>query len=276
VTTTGNASCRAAGNANLTSQITLRANNPKCTNAVFFQGVPVTVTQPPHIDNIDPNIAMIGTNSLQLTINGSNFGTSPSVNLPAGFSTSGQGSTSTRITITVSIGFAATIGANSISVSVDNVPSNSVPFTVDGPTHMIVQGDTIGRCSGCSTSVARFVNYQIVNYSGTNSGTVVIGEAPTASGWSCMQPNPGSSYASCTTSPFTASGGFFTDLWSINSDAYTPSGCGFNITDHWQWCATSPPHTFGTLTGYVHTDAININGYINPPQSMPVGTVINP
>jgi hypothetical protein len=59
----------------------------------------------------------------------------------------------------------------------------------------------------------------------------------------------------------------------MSSDAYTPAGCGFNITDHWQWCAHSPAQTLGTLTGYVHTDKIQINGVVSP-NSIPTGAVI--
>jgi hypothetical protein len=57
------------------------------------------------------------------------------------------------------------------------------------------------------------------------------------------------------------------DRWSMQSDAYTPAGCGFDITDSWQWAGHSPrPQTLCTLYGYVHTNAIKINGVLSPNQ----------
>ena len=247
---------------------------PDISNASFQ----ATGTVKPVITSISPDLEMIGSTSVQLTINGSGFGSSPTVNLPTGFTTSGQASAPTRIVITVSIGFTAAIGStgNNITVTANGQTSSPAAFTVDGPTHMVVEGDTLGRCSGCSTAVARFVTYQIVDFSGTNSPTLVIGEAPTTSGWSCSQQEPGSLTTICSSNPATATNGVFQDEWSIGGDVFTPSGCGFAITDHWQWCAMSPPHTFGTLTGYIHTDAVSINGSVNPPNQFPIGTPINP
>lgn len=82
--------------------------------------------------------------------------------------------------------------------------------------------------------------------------------------------------------------GRFTDEWSIKPTA-SPAGCGIsNVVDHWQACSPNvydyynharlPVKPFGTLTGYTHTDKIDILGYITPPQTnaMPTGKKIVP
>lgn len=225
------------------------------------------------ITNIDPDIAMIGSNSVQITIDGGGFGSSPVVNLPPGFTTSGQGSTGSRIVITVSIGFNATVGNNSISVTANGATSNLENFQVDGPYQMIVQNDVTGKCSGCNTTVARDVTYQIQNLGGTNAGATSICEVPTFSGWNCQQPEA-HSYQKCSSPYTTFANGTFTDEWSMSSDSYTPSGCGFSINDYWEWAGHSPsPEELGNLSGYVHTDKVSINGIVSPAQ-MPRGTII--
>jgi hypothetical protein len=50
-------------------------------------------------------------------------------------------------------------------------------------------------------------------------------------------------------------------------------GCGLNVLDHWNWAAHSPVQDLGTLTGYLHTNAVLINGVVSP-NKIPTGTVI--
>lgn len=239
--------------------------------------VPVQVQAPnytgPWITSIDPDIAMIGSNGNQITINGYNFGSSPAVNLPSGITSTGQGSTDTKIVVTVNIAYTATVGNNRITVTANGNTSNAATFQVDGPYHMIVQSDVTGHCSGCKTTVERDITYQVQNFGGTNAGTTWIGENIAFSGWSCNQ-QEGHKYTQCQQNYQTTSSGTFTDGWSMSSDAYTPAGCGFNVTyDHWQWCQHSPAQTLGTLTGYVHTDQVSENGVVSP-NKIPTGTVI--
>lgn len=92
-------------------------------------------------------------------------------------------------------------------------------------------------------------------------------------GWSCTQSNPGVTSAPCSANYFTGAAGTFTDGWTMSSDAYTPIGCGYNTTDTWQWCKHSPAQTLGVLTGYIHTDHIEMNGVVSP-SAMPAGTVV--
>ncbi|MGH9478108.1 MAG: hypothetical protein ACRD1A_02670, partial [Terriglobales bacterium] len=71
------------------------------------------------------------------------------------------------------------------------------------------------------------------------------------------------------------SNGLFEDDWTVGTDAATPSGCGFSVTDHWQWCELAPNKTFATLNGFTHQLAIEINSVTSPAQMAP-GTVIRP
>lgn len=77
------------------------------------------------------------------------------------------------------------------------------------------------------------------------------------------------------------------DNWALgwvmpSHTAPSPPGCGASgIVDHWQDCSqlfVVGAATYGTETGYVHTDTIDINNHITPPQSnsMPPGTKIVP
>jgi hypothetical protein len=232
-------------------------------------------TTTPLITSIDPNPVMIGSTNQTVTIEGSGFGTSPTVNLPSGLTSGGQGSTDTKIVLTgVSVANSATVGNTNVTVTADGQTSPPATLTVDGPYQMVVQSDVLGKCTGCQTTVLRTVTYQVQNFSGTLANTTWVGENVSLSGWSCTQSNPGSQTAPCSANFMTNSAGVFSDQWSLASDGYTPTGCGQNVTDHWQWCAHSPAQTLGTLTGYVHTNAISINGVVSPPNSMPPGTVI--
>src|SRR5437016_6600773 len=73
-------------------------------------------------------------------------------------------------------------------------------------------------------------------------------------------------------SRYSATNGVTPDRWTLSADGYTPAGCGYDTTDHWQSCAPSVPKTFGTLTGFIHTNSIKINGYENPPNRLPGNT----
>ena len=159
-------------------------------------------------------------------------------------------------------------------------PAQSGPANIiKVPAYMLVEDVEVTTCDGCATTVAQFVTYGVKYADGSSVGAIPICETPTLSGDNCT-PQRNASYNKCgTDNSATDSGGTFTDEWSISTDSVSPSGCGFNLTDKWQWyeSATQQP-TFGTLTGYVHTNAIKTNGYTVPPQSagMPTNFRINP
>jgi len=242
---------------------------------------PVNVT--PHITSITPDSVLVGSNNVQLTIAGAGFGSAPTVNLPSGVTKTGQGSTDAQIIITVNVSINTKISPNSITVTntTTNLTSNQSPFTLDGPFNMVVQpnSDIMGKCNGCSTTVQRLVTYKVMNLSGSAAGAIAAGESYTpASGWNCTQTQPGVSIELCSLGFITNSDGTFTDGWTLSSDGYTPAGCGEtgNNVDEWQWCPTTPPTGIGKLTGWVKSLSVSINSYVNPPNPMPGGTVINP
>ncbi|HYL82814.1 MAG TPA: hypothetical protein VE263_01160 [Candidatus Angelobacter sp.] len=260
------------------------AHYPICPNKCYSPGGGANVG--PRIDSITPDTVLVGSNITQVTIVGAGFGSSPTVNLPQGVTVvGGQGSTDTQIILNnVAVSTSAPIGPNSMTVTVHasdgtNQPSNQSAFTLDGPFYMVVQKDIITTCSVCITTVARETTYQVMNFSNVNSGSVNIGEPPGTqvdSGWNCQQTQP-SLTNETQPCPYTISStGTFTDLWSLGSDKYTPDGCGWNADDHWLWCPTG--NSIGHLKGYLHNNAVNINGSVMPPQSnqMKPGTVINP
>lgn len=249
----------------------------ECPPTNFQSSAPVTAA--PRIDSIDPDSVMMGSNNVQLTIKGAGFGSSPAVNLPQGVTNLNSGGNSdTTIVITVNVTFNATIGTNTLSVTANNQGSSPADFTIDGPNKLIVQNDVIGLCNGCHTTVERDTTYQVQDFSGSIPNNIQICETPTNTGWNCSQQNPGVNATVCGISSFNLpANGQFTDVWSLNSDALTPAGCGFNITDQWNWLAA--PSTFkelGMLTGYIHTNSIGINSSNMPPQAnrLPAGTVI--
>jgi hypothetical protein len=260
------------------------AGRASCPQETRSDSGPTNV-EPLQITNIDPTIAMIGSNSVQITINGSGFGPSPTVNLPPGFSSNGQGSTDTSIVITVNIDLTATIGNNSITVSAGGKTSNAATFTVNGPNKMVVQANTdvIGPTTTNPSAKSRFVTYQVQNVDGTVAANIPVAEVVTRTGWNCTQSDPGFYIAQCNAQYSTTANGILKDEWGMFT-GYTPITCGVNMTDHWQWCgpagwnppAPNPGKTFGTLNGWIHTQDSMINGYQLPPNAMPGGFVIVP
>jgi hypothetical protein len=143
---------------------------------------------------------------------------------------------------------------------------------------MVVQQDALINCDGCSTTVERDVIYQVTNFSGTPAGAIPVCEAPILTNWSCNQAPSPTRFQACSGPPYiTNPDGTFNDGWSLASDVWTPIGCGNDIVDTWFY-APSPSiqKPIGTLNGYVHTNAISINGVVNPPNSLPIGTIVRP
>ena len=249
----------------------------------------IAVTAKPVINPTDLGMAMIGSNSVQITINGSGFGSSPTINLPPGFTRNSQMNNSdSQIIVSVNIAFSATIGRNNLSVTTAAGTSNNGTFTVDGPAQMVVQDDRVVPLDNYSGGTqARQVLYQVQNFSSSAAAGIPIGE-------NFMHANDTTAcnqvvipiVTHCDGSVLTGTDGKFLDDWAL-LDRLTPAGCGITITDHWQWCGPLPsdpssPVPFGTLTGFSHTDRISINGFEAPvpiplqPHYLPVGTIILP
>ena len=141
------------------------------------------------------------------------------------------------------------------------------------PSYLIVEDDVIGTCNGCNTTVKRFVTYQVTNSDGTAAPNIGIGENASRTGWTCSQSEPGFNPTSCSAGFTTNSAGDFADGWTLSADGYTPIGCGANLTDEWMAC---PSTNVGHLAGYIHDNAVSINGVVNPPSKFLQGTRINP
>ncbi len=150
---------------------------------------------------------------------------------------------------------------------------------IKGERVMVSDQITSSGCPGAYPT-CRSTAYQIYNQSATNPGTITIGENLSAGSQNCTPTVPNPQGASCSVNPFnTNSSAGYADDWSVlnsGSTQYSPSGCGLNVTDQWQWCPTTPYHTYALLTGSLNTNSVTINGYTLPSSAMPVGTVIGP
>jgi hypothetical protein len=147
---------------------------------------------------------------------------------------------------------------------------------------MVVQPgcDVIGTTSNNPNAMSRYVTYQIQNVDMTPAASIPIAEDISFSGWNCNQQDPGHMTEQCDDTGHTGTDGSLTDEWGMYTQ-YTPAGCGLNVVDHWQWCGINsgepnPGITFGTLNGWIHTSSSMINGYTNPPSSLPANYVIMP
>lgn len=144
------------------------------------------------------------------------------------------------------------------------------------PAYMLVTADYTATCTICSTTQSRSVTYQVMRANNQPAGVVAICETVSNPGWNCTQPQPTPAIMSCVQPGMTASDSTFTDNWSLNSDRYTPPGCGWDITDNWmQPQISGTPARFGTPYGYIHTDHIKVNGVVSPDKLL-IGTRINP
>jgi hypothetical protein len=113
----------------------------------------------------------------------------------------------------------------------------------------------------------------VMKSDGSEASNTSVGESLVTSGWNCTQSNPGFKGTLCPNGGTTDNAGELLDMWSLSQDGFSPVGCGENVTDEWQACAST---NFGHLAGYAHTNAISINGVVNPPNQFTRGTQINP
>jgi hypothetical protein len=155
-------------------------------------GGQATVTPPPVIEDVTPNVVMAGSSNVPVTITGSGFGTSATVNLPAGAAvvSGSQKTADGTITFRVNVSANATFGAGSITVTANGATSDGAGFTLDGPIYMTVVSDGWDYCKGCSTTVRRNVTYQIMNASGASSNAIPICEAVTQTPSTCTPAVP--------------------------------------------------------------------------------------
>jgi hypothetical protein len=258
----------------------------ECPPTNFQRGAPVNVS--PTISSLDPGTIPIAQSNVSLTIHGSGLGSSPQVNLPSGVSIVSQNNASSaEIDLKVNVAATATIGKmNPISVTAAGLQSNTLNVVIDGPWQLVAQTDSIVSVNSAAGPQARNVKYQFQNFSTSAAANIPIAEVFSGSGMNCtegFQPIT----VQCDGSTHTDAQGMFTDQWQILGN-FSPTGCGFNISDQWTWCQIpggSPPgpnppgFTLTTLSGYSHTDSTSINGFVNPapiplqPSPIPFNTV---
>jgi hypothetical protein len=150
------------------------------------------------------------------------------------------------------------------------------PISVSTPNSMYPSDDETIPCSSCNNTPLRLITYQVLKADGSTAPNIQLQEALTRNPtWTCTNKgDPGIITAVCTIN-HTLSDGTFTDGWSLSNDGFTPTGCGYGVApDYWQWCSTPSPTTLGALGGYVHTDAVCVNGVkstLSNPQKLTLG-----
>ncbi len=250
----------------------------KCHIEYYYQTVSIPVTvNPPKITNISPSTVMIGSNGTQITINGTGFGTSPTVNVPSGVTKTAQSGSDTQIVITVNIANSSNIGVNTISVTVGTQTSNSASLTVDGPYYLVVNSDIFTPNADGFGNGERDINYQVKNYSGSSvTGSIPIGETSGSdTGWNCTNHTaPTVKLTACGSGYSTQVGGTFTDGWGLSGFSFMPVSCGFSSDKStWNWCdGATFTHELVVINGWIHTNAVNEFGVTNPPNQIPPGT----
>jgi hypothetical protein len=262
----------------ITASVQPASTAPTESATVTVSGNPAATTtaqivKQPTITSISPTKILVGGDDVQVTISGSGFGTSPTVNLPTGVTSSAQTSSDSQIVITLSANDTATVGNSSISVTANGETSDAQQFVLDGPYQMTVTNDLWGYCSGCTTTIYRTLSYQVQNFSGSNAGASTFCELPSDTNWNCNQSQPTISGNTCPNGGYNSLDGTFEDTWTLVTDNWTPIGCGADTVDPWYWAYTSPTAPIGTPSGYVHTDVIQIDG-VQTPNKLPNGTVI--
>ncbi len=165
-------------------------------------------------------------------------------------------------------------GSDYANPSMGNLEVDAPP---PGPAYMLVLNDVTDNCTGCSTTARRTFDFQVMLASGQPwSGPTGTGGTMCENlthGTTTCTPGTYASTSACNSPPdFVPMGadGKFTDQWSFNSDNFTPAGCGYTTSDVWNAIAGAPPSYLtpvGLLAGFLHTDAIQVNGTTSTPGS---------
>lgn len=236
------------------------------------------------ITSITPSAVYVGSTDVGITIQGSGFGSAPTVNFPTGVSvqsTDLSQAASGTITATINVAYVAptTVG---LTVSANGETSLPSRFTLKGPAWGQVQDDTFGYLIDVQ-AWGRVVTYQVYNQDISVAAGIPISEEFSTSGWNCSNSvQPVTVTTQCNNTKYTLSNGAFQDEWAYYGNYYEPSGCGAQVVDHWQWCSLfpggppSPGITFMTLTGSINTDSSTIYGVTNPPNQLPTSWSFGP
>jgi hypothetical protein len=133
---------------------------------------------------------------------------------------------------------------------------------VELPDHLIVMKDLNGVVASCPTVEGRQITFAVVN-----SQDVAVPNTPVQENFVSLSQNTcGNGQPVPSSCAPTDQNGQFPDSITVNcGGANGPAHCGYNITDHWEWCRPGQaPVNLGTLTEIVHIDAITVNGNTTP------------
>ena len=243
----------------------------------FAGQAPVQISQKPKINSISPPKILVGEHYEWVTITGSDFGSSPTVNLPTGVHYDGREVSDTQIKVYLFTDDTATVGETSISVTAIGETSDAFPFVLDGPYQMKVISDNSGPCEGCKATIQRVMIYQVINFSLSNAGPSTFCEQPniqpSATGPACSGGTPHIIANVCGIRNLDSIDGQIPDTWTLSSDNVSPVGCGMDVTDPWYWAYTSPRTLLGIPSGYVHTNSIEIDNVVSP-QKLRANTIM--
>lgn len=241
-----------------------------------------TVVVKPKLSSISPNYGAPAS-PVNVTLTGKGFNSTSTVSPVSGSTVSVSNVmvvSATQITATFTAAANANAGTVAMKVVTDGKPSKSKDFTIRIPHHLKVLNDNFttrpadASCRLTPRPTERDITFEVVDSNGANVGPVSVSELfSNVSTNTCNSTGAGPNPAACMTTD--ANTNVFTDGITVNC-GYLSVGCGYTITDEWQWCPTGrtgSPFTLATLTETVHSNAITVNGNSS---GFSVGTVINP
>ena len=122
----------------------------------------------PTISNLSPSTGAAGSSSLLVTINGSGFGSSPTVSVTGGIGASVTQASNTQIVVSLSIP-GSTSGNQSLTVTAQGQTSASVSFDSQMPNSFHLLALTGPRSLGCELGFSGFgvvATYELWDQSG--------------------------------------------------------------------------------------------------------------
>jgi len=214
----------------------------------------VTIT--PVIQTITPGRGPIG-NTTTVTIDGSGFGTNPTVQAGSGITVNITSASNTQIQANFVVAANSTAGNHSVTVTSGGQPSNSVNFFVQVPTSVAVISTTVqggAVCPGGSAGWSRTVVLELRDQSNSPikfAGIVMADNITIGSPNSCGASN------SQTGQFATDANGRWPDTYFICSTACATGSCQTNATQTW----TANAIALSQSVSVVYTcNSITVNG----------------
>ncbi len=133
-----------------------------CIDNLLTLSASANVTVTPRVDSISPSRGPIAT-TVSVTINGSGFGTTPTVNAGTGITVTINSKTNTQIQASFAISSTAPTGDHAVTVTASGQTSNSVNFFVQVPTYFTPTNAGTALNTFCAPNQAfyAYVDYQV-------------------------------------------------------------------------------------------------------------------